>query len=226
MIIDHVGMLLFPEQPIYRLVGRASAPLFFFLVGYSGKLHISRWLILYGCLLSFSASFIYQHIQFNILFNFIFISFMLSFLPPQNMSSIFRVLFFIIALVSFPITDKWIEYGTLGLLFAYAGRLLAIQDKQAGLWLALTLISYFIFETALFRFYHFPWMVPCFVALVVSLMHFMLNYHLYKVYCPVWLLPPARFVSRASLHIYFFHLVVLQAYFVKTHAKAYFPSAY
>lgn len=34
MIFDHVGLFFFPEQDIYRFVGRFSFPLFFFLIGY------------------------------------------------------------------------------------------------------------------------------------------------------------------------------------------------
>ena len=33
MIIDHVGAYLFPEYPVFRLLGRLAAPIFFFVAG-------------------------------------------------------------------------------------------------------------------------------------------------------------------------------------------------
>ena len=38
MVIDHVGMYLYPEQIYLRIIGRGAAPLFFFATG-SGKQH-------------------------------------------------------------------------------------------------------------------------------------------------------------------------------------------
>ncbi len=35
MFIDHIGVFVFPDVIWWRIFGRAAAPIFFFLIGYS-----------------------------------------------------------------------------------------------------------------------------------------------------------------------------------------------
>lgn len=45
MVIDHLGLYLFPEMLWLRVIGRSAFPLFLFLVGYSGHTHIDKRLL-------------------------------------------------------------------------------------------------------------------------------------------------------------------------------------
>jgi hypothetical protein len=52
MLVDHVGMYLFPDQMWFRVVGRTAFPVFLFLVGYSGHTRTDRRLLLSAVVMS------------------------------------------------------------------------------------------------------------------------------------------------------------------------------
>lgn len=213
MIVDHVGEYLFSDNLWCRLIGRSAAPLFFFLVGYVGKLHLRPSLIVYGFILTASSYFVNHHLNISILFNFILIHFCLQFFPAQKLSTFTRTICFILfAVINIPIY-LYFEYGLLGILIAYSARLLALKDRQGEFWLLLTMIVYFIWECAYFQFTKYPNAIFAFAVLTIFLIAAMQKYRLLKLPCPSILRLPALFISRYSLEIYFFHLIILQAYF-------------
>src|SRR5579872_332312 len=67
MIVDHLGAYVFQDNLWLRLIGRGAAPLFFFLIGYSGKLRIRPSLIMFGLILSVTGFLISGHFWVNIL---------------------------------------------------------------------------------------------------------------------------------------------------------------
>ena len=60
MTIDHIGAYIYPEQLWLRVIGRAAAPIFLFLTGYSGATRISLNLVGSAFLLSLLSCIIYD----------------------------------------------------------------------------------------------------------------------------------------------------------------------
>jgi len=213
MIVDHVGEYLFADNVWCRLIGRGAAPLFFFLVGYVGKLHIRSALIVFGLILTFSTYLVSRHYNISILFNFILIHYCLAFFPVEKINTLTRTICFIaFALLNVPIY-LFFEYGLLGILIAYSARMIALKDPQGDFWLLLTMILYFLWECAYFQFTKQPNAIFVFTLLTIFLIAAMQTYRLRQVPCPQLLRLPALFISRYSLEIYFFHLIILQIYF-------------
>lgn len=213
MIIDHVGHYVWYDKYLWcRLLGRAAAPLFFFLIGYSGKIRLRPILFVYAIILTLSGSLVYHNIWINILVNFIIIDCVLRLCPAQSLDTFQRMGGFIAALFINLLVYSNLEYGTLGLLLAYSARLLALGDRQAKVWLVLSLLAFFIWEMYGFHFNRHPSYMIAFIALILGLFMIMQSYSLKNLACPRWLLLPGLIISRYSLEIYFYHLLFFHIY--------------
>ena len=126
MILDHTGYFFFPANEWFRVVGRASMPIWFFLVGFarsrdlSKPLWICAFLLLAAKIVAGSAI-----LPLNILFSIIFVRYVIDFIAPiifKNWEVLTYGTFLIAALsVLFYFI---IEYGTIGLLIALCGYLI------------------------------------------------------------------------------------------------------
>ncbi len=212
MIIDHIGFYFLQDYAAFRLLGRGAAPLFFFLIGYEGRLRITPLLLFYGLTLSLSAYVVNGFHQINILLSFVLIHYLMHFFHIERAHTFTRILCFLaLSFLNFFIYN-YIEYGLLGILIAYCGRLMALHDKQGPTWLMLVLLVYFIWECIYFQFQQQPLLIYSFAGLVLCLYFMMSQYQLKTLSCPSWLLVPALVISRYSLEIYFYHLILFQAY--------------
>ncbi|MBS0288691.1 MAG: hypothetical protein JSS07_01475 [Proteobacteria bacterium] len=211
MILDHIGLYLLHDNPWARLFGRGAAVLFFFLIGYSAKLNAKSTILCYGLILSLSDYLVNKNLQANILINFIIISYAMIHFPPERLSTFNRSFLFIAFTLMNVFVFFYIEYGLLGFLIAYSARLIALKDKQADFWFFLTLIVYYLWESAYFQFYKLPQGMFIFGVLILCL--FLLRYYrLMPLACPKPLLWPGLILSRYSLEIYFIHLIILQSF--------------
>jgi len=107
--------------------------------------------------------------------------------------------------------SPYLEYGLLGLLIAYSARALALQDKGAEIGLIFTLIVYCFWQHIIFQFTN-PYYAP---LLFLVLFLIMRNYRLAPLACPPWALWHVLSIARYSLPIYFFHLLILQIYYLR-----------
>lgn len=212
MVIDHIGYYLLADNLWFRLIGRNAAPLFFFLIGYSGKLHITWMLCLYGVLLTLSAYVVNGNTQIDILLGFILLPVFFHYLPAQKLAFIQRMSLYLVCATLTLFLYKYIEYGLLGILIGYSGRFVALNEKYADLWLILALIIYYLWESLSFGFTANPSMLYWFGFFILMLYLVMSHYQQKTLSCPKWLLMPSLVVSRYSLEVYFFHLIALQAY--------------
>lgn len=221
MVIDHIGFYFYPDTPILRVIGRGAAPLFFFLIGYSNHLRITPLLIIYGVILSIMGFYEYDKFWISILFNFILVQFFLGLFPPAKLTLLWRYAMFILLICLNPLLYNHLEYGTLGILLAYCGKLIALKDPQADVFLILTLTIYFIWETITFSFFNPTALLYAFAGIVLSLCLIMHFYKQRTFHFPQPLILPTLFLSRTSLHLYFYHVVLfkgLATYFAYTPA--------
>jgi hypothetical protein len=62
MVIDHLGLYIWPDMGILRVIGRMAFPLFLFLVGYSANYKVRNDLIVYALLIIIFAALTHHHI--------------------------------------------------------------------------------------------------------------------------------------------------------------------
>lgn len=218
-MVDHVGLYFLSDNAACRLIGRAAAPLFFFLVGYSGKVHLSVFLILYGIILSFTGGVIAQHFWINILLNFVLIHFLLRYIPLERLSLLNRLIGFTLLMTLTPFVYPYLEYGFLGILVAYSARSLALSERFASHWMAVTLILYGVYQAIIFNFLGSTTEIIALGGLFLGLYVLFQSYELIPLDCPPKLQIPALIISRYSLHIYFYHLIIFQGitFYLKPH---------
>ena len=160
MIIDHIGYFLYPEDLRYRTIGRIAFPLFFLLIGRNKSSKIAMSLIIAAILVQGTLWFLsiaqwYDFRQLNILPAAIITKLALQYIPllvkhiaritrldrlmmPSNTSSDVASItgwsiVMIVCLLLVPYTHDRIDYGSIVLSTAIAGKLLRDYHKQRQL---------------------------------------------------------------------------------------------
>ena len=123
MIIDHVGYYFYPENEWFRVIGRASMPIWMFLVGYANSRDLSKPLWI-GAGLLIAANFVFGGSIFplSILVTIILIRLVIdrvSWITFKNWEMTLYGTFVLSALIL--VTYIFSEYGTAALLIAMAG---------------------------------------------------------------------------------------------------------
>lgn len=222
MVIDHIGWYLMNDYMPFRLLGRMAAPFFFFLIGFTGKMHVNVFLIVYGLILSLTGGLYSQHFWINILLNFILINTLLYYYPLEQLRSTVRIFFFIGLLILTPFVYRYLEYGFLGILIAYAARSTALKESSYTLWLAASLFVYGFYQAVVLNFFSQPLYIACLITLLTGLYYLFSRYSLRPLPISTPFILPGLFLSRYSLHIYFYHVLLLQFYIVLTSPSAFY----
>jgi len=221
MVVDHVGVHFTDENVWLRVVGRMAAPLFFFLVGYSGSYRFKPKLLYYWLVLVVviyvtraGESTVDRILPLNILLSFALIKLLLNRFDATRLTSEGLIIVLSTMMVFSLPTYLLIEYGTLGLCYAIGARLLSKRRKFAKLWISATVGVHFVFELTFLLILNekvstqlLPFAIPL-LALVfaVNLIIFLnYNFRAFKI-GPKYLRTLLIYVSRYSLEVYVFHL--------------------
>lgn len=125
MVIDHTGHYFSPEEPWFRIIGRLSVPIWFFLIGYARTRNVP-WIIWGGgVVLTISAIATGQTIfPLSILFILGLSRLMIDEIMRRALRNYEALagMFFLLLLLSFH-SAALIEYGTVGVLFVMMGYL-------------------------------------------------------------------------------------------------------
>ncbi len=132
MIVDHVGYYFFPEEMWWRAVGRLSAPMWLFLIGYARSRDLSPMLLIGAGVLVLASGVMGPSLMpTNILVNIIIIRLVLDQFAARMLRSPanFIEIGVLILIAAVP-TAIFTDYGTAGLMIAIFGY--AIRKHQDG----------------------------------------------------------------------------------------------
>lgn len=156
MLADHVGHHFYPDEMWFRVIGRLSVPIWFFLVGYAKSdekpLYLWAAAILVQCSSLISGQYLFP---LNILFTVLIYrhfrnGFILNALKSlEGMRGVYLIL-----LLSTLVTGVIFEYGSFGLLFVIIGYIVRNKEyvlsrfdfKYVGMFVAVVYSSYFIIQ--------------------------------------------------------------------------------
>ncbi len=201
MIIDHTGSYFLTQTEALRVIGRISAPIFFFLVGYSKSTKIDQNILIYAILLQVTYIIFDQPRQLilNILFIILILRYcnrFFKYLNPLNL-----VIIFIIAMTLNLSARQYFEYGTISLMFSILGYYIREQKDTDLIYpLAILIMVFHIcFQEHLFRFSIelFFTMIIILLSLVIVFVNF--NKIKHKPYKTI------SYLAKYALPIYFIH---------------------
>ncbi len=234
MIVDHIGYFFYPEMMWFRVVGRFSVPIWFFLIGFSTTRDVPRlfWIAAVLVMLSTVAAGEYLF-PVNILFTLIMARMVADWLYQRALRNreAFAGMFFFLFLLSGP-TLIFTEYGTLGMLFTLMGAICRNRDKVlAPRWMLLMFHAACLFAYVLVQGLLMPQLSQIqFVTLVIGMAVLQVILHRFdrhefegwtpKKFFPLHLV---QFTGRYTLEIYVVHLIVLRIIVVLTQPERFVP---
>jgi hypothetical protein len=222
MIADHIGFYFYPDSIDWRIVGRMSAPVWFFLVGYARTRKLDGW-IQVGLLILIASRFAAGMPIFpvSILAGFLLIRAGLDGMMARAVTSrwAFPQANLCLAILAFP-TSMLVEYGTAGVPFAMAGWLARRQEQgdKAGeerlaLQILLAVLLYIAMETLTFSLRGIPLIALGIEMIVVSALLMLFRPRVFPAFNRTALLPlklMLQFCGRWTLEIYVVHLLLFQ----------------
>ncbi len=221
MIVDHVGYFFFPEESWFRVIGRLSVPIWFFLIGYADKRHVQSGIWIGALLIVLSTLFAGEFVfPLNILFMLALARLWVDRIMARALQSYeaFAGMFFLLFFLSFP-TMLLFEYGTMGVMFTVFGYLrrhkealtikpVALFGFLGGIYVFYAVVSSLLIakldaSQALFLFDGvFLLMIILFIFKPYEFKSFPKQFDV--------LLKPFKIMGRHTLLIYVFHLIVLR----------------
>jgi hypothetical protein len=237
MIVDHIGLYFYPDLAYLRAIGRSSAPIWLFFVGYFAQ-HRDSSKIYFAIFFNFivnssiAAQEIYPQTQgmghtallllnyWYLLFrNDILVTIVIAraitrqaMLIADRLLSLAGAIFLLILMI--PMSRIFFDYGTLIMLFSIAGGLNKAQSPYRFVVLAIAACCYII--TQQYVSFHFSAQnFLIFIALFITTLPFLAFFRMYD--CASnnsWLGQALRRVSRASLLIYVGHLTIFKLHII------------
>jgi len=227
MVIDHAGWLFMDDNVWMRLVGRAAAPLFFYLVGYSGSYRFKNQILALGVGLFLVRLFtplpavphgmLWQILPITILITFVLVKAIMNRFDPVKMSTTSLIILLACLLAASP-SALVVEYGTLGLAIALGARLINQRHPFARPWIIIATVAHFGIQAFWLLFsrsdvpMHIVFLGLLFLAVIASMsIVLFLRYRLRSFTVnPAWLRNTTIYISRYSLQIFFFHLAAFE----------------
>ncbi|MGB4106457.1 MAG: TraX family protein [Alphaproteobacteria bacterium] len=216
MIADHAGYFFFPEHEWLRVIGRLSAPVWFYLVGYTGARPVPQSWLIGGGIASACAIAIGGYVMpFNILFTLAAARVAMPYLERVAFSgrAAFVIVFITLAALSIP-TAYILEYGTIGLLWALYGAQRRREPGEGQPGVQAVLLAAMIVASYLFQALTLPVMAgDHYLALAAALVVLFIvlqgfgpaRWSVIPVYAR-----PLQLLGRWTLEIYVLHLVAFR----------------
>lgn len=211
MILDHIGLYLYPDVEMLRVIGRLAAPIFLFLIGFARTRDLPfAWVFWVAADMMVSAA-VGIAPRANILLTLLLVRLSLDYITPLLYPrSRFTIAFLFFCFAVAPLVDPFLEYASIAWPLAAVG-LWARKDGIAGIkWMAGVFFAYFVYEALKFDFSDPGLLVMAggIMCLCPLLAYFDPNAKLRlntKAAAAVY-----RFCGRHSLLIYALHLIGLK----------------
>lgn len=222
MVIDHVGYFFFPDDMWWRILGRLSVPIWFFLIGYASTREVPKLFWILGAAVAASALVAGEYLfPLNIVFMLIIARLSVDWMFTHALRNreAFAGMFFLLFLMGIP-SLAFIEYGTIGLLFTLMGTLKRREDDvKAPRWMLWAFISASVFVYILIQGLLMPSIsgaqLLVFLSGMIVLMIVLNRFrpHVFeklntKTMPPIALL---QLTGRRTLEIYALHIIILRA---------------
>lgn len=208
MIIDHLGLYVFLDNNMFRLIGRLAMPVFAFFAGYNFKGKPKLKLLILGIALYVITTLLLKKIiTLNILISIFFGQCYLYsykyklYNIKDNYLKIFGLL--LLSLVTIPLFD----YGTLVIAIMALGFIAHKSAKDLKLAVLISLVLPMLTSMVLFNFSNWQTLILVLFIVLEYLIMTIKNFN-DKIYLHV------NIISRNSLYIYMLHLIILQYIFV------------
>lgn len=206
MIIDHLGLYLFPDINELRIIGRYAMPIFVFFAGYNFKNIINLSVLFAGSLTCIISDVFIYHSFFeaNILIP-IFLGQIYLYLFRDHFKNLSKgYLHFVVLASLWPFTSKLFDYGTLTM----AGMVIGYMCKQKALNIRLGafVVAFISLLHTVTVFSNFDNKEFFFSVLVAGIVYLSVNYSNFEKNIGLNL----RMISRHSMLIYCVHLLIIE----------------
>lgn len=131
MVIDHIGLFFFPDETWFRAIGRFSAPVWLFLIGYARTRQVPKSFWIGGALVWSSALVAGEYLfPVNMIATLILARLLIDGIMVRALQSrqALAGMFLVLVFMGLP-TIIFFEYGTPAFLFAMAGYMAAHRER-------------------------------------------------------------------------------------------------
>jgi hypothetical protein len=139
MVIDHLGLFLFPTCLEMRIIGRIAMPIFCFCAGYNFRNKIRIEVILGAIFVAIMNKLLNSPYDPNILISISLGLLYLKYIYPNISHNILYIHIFILTLL-FPITKFMFDYGTLGIIIMIIAHMIVNRRINFKLGIMISLI--------------------------------------------------------------------------------------
>ncbi len=152
-ILDHLGLYLWPEAEMLRVLGRLSPPIWFFLIGFSNSRDVPfAWVFWMALGLTVSAALGYA-VRPDMLLTLILTRLSLDALGPMLYPrSQFTLAFLVFCTVINPLITPFLQYGSYAWVMVAVGYWVRRDGTTGMTWIAAALFGYFAIQSFNFDF--------------------------------------------------------------------------
>lgn len=208
MTVDHIGYYFYDDYTWLRIIGRMAAPIFFFVVGTAEHFKFKYTFLFWGMLITLIDYYTDTDFCINILVSFVIIRAFLNKYDPSQWSDLKLLIFFTVLILLNEWVDPWLEYGTIGLLFALSGNLISRQDTRGQYVLLATVALYFYIESSSLEVFTRLSYTSGLIAICCMLLALCSHFTLKPIAIPKPATTPMLSLARYSLNIYLFQVVL------------------
>ncbi len=222
MVIDHLGLLYYPDISLFRAIGRLSYPLFAFCIGYNQKYKLDNTLIMLAIIMCLTHIIIWPTLggmvkksilNSSILPSIIITRILLNYTSHMIKANNMYLWAFILWFFAFS-SNSIFQYGTAGIALTICGYLSSAlkNSKEYRIFLYINLILYVGFEYALFRMNLLSLFILIFEFFVIS--RTLKNFSINPISITKTFEKPLLLTSRYALIIYFVHFQIFKMIYV------------
>jgi hypothetical protein len=206
MIIDHLGLYLFPEAPLMRLIGRVAMPVFCFFAGYNFKNKPNNFIIFFGLLLCAIHSLLFpDFVYVNILVS-IYLGQCYLFLFQGTLKKLFYIGFVHVVILAllWDVTSNLFDYGSLAIAIMVLGYIAKQDHKYCKLSIFIAILLQTSHTLIVFNF------LANYMVILLAIGEYLLmsfkDFH-YRIRTNF------NVITRNALYIYCVHLVIIEVIF-------------